>query len=59
MKMIAGETGYQPNWLVGMLHSMPHLDFSLELVNSTFNFENLKYKEVVKICVAFNFSEVF
>lgn len=45
MEIEVVHTGYRPNWLVGLLHSMPHLDFSLELVNSTFNIDNVKYKE--------------
>lgn len=37
---------YQVTWLTSLLHSFPHLDLALQRVNSTFNLENVKYKEV-------------
>lgn len=36
---------YQVSWLTSLLHSFPHLDLTLQIVNSTFNLENAKYKE--------------
>ena len=39
-------TGYKVTWLANLFHSFPHLDLTFQLVNSTFNLEGAKYKEV-------------
>ena len=36
----------EPSWLIRFFHSIPHVDFSFQRVNATFNLESSKYKEV-------------
>lgn len=37
---------YQKIWLADFFHGFPHLDLSFEAINSTFDPESVKYREV-------------
>lgn len=42
---------YEAPWWATILHSFPHLDLTFKTVNSSFNLDDPKYKEVIEIKV--------
>lgn len=46
--MAFGDTSiqYHKIWLADFFHGFPHLDLSFETINSTFDPESVKYREV-------------
>lgn len=50
---------YRDIWYVKILHEFPHLDFSFQETNSTFEPENRSYQEVKTVTVKYHLFKIF